>query len=598
MKAYSQFRKELPSKQIVLAFGDFQTPSAAHELLVKTTQKLANEQNASYTICVSNESTKLPVDRKLYYLNRMFPGTNITTSSSLVEAVTKLNTKYKNLVVVVGTDQLAESKKLLETHNGKKYNYSNITVVSSGERNPDSDTTMFKYAKKGDFDQFKESVPHQLTTVDARRLMNELREHAGIDPVKQQVKLATDWLRESYFRGQIYKIGEIVESNGQKFEIVDRGSNYLVVVDSNGDTHRKWITDVTPSSKEVVEEQVEENQISYKGYVTKNFNKETFLSFKEMIERESDPVAVLNAIKTTDIELALTEMKFTTSDKIKVARIIAGALGVVDVEKTSSPEQLVNNALRKVRNKPMRAEYVSVVKNMLHTAKEAGIEYDEKLVPMKIEEEASVEKEDSIANILKSWHDDPLSFNSEIADLKDVEHILPAYHDKELSIIDSDTGEHCCDVHEPDTKKTGKTIEQPASETDEYQASRYVKEELLNEVISRMERIRRKARFYRTKAKRQMRTQIALKKSSNVITLNKRAKRLALYMIKKRILRKEPQKASVQEKERIEKFLQKRHPLVDRLSRRLVPKVRQIERDRLHHKKYTDRSGVGSPTGK
>ena len=132
----------------------------------------------------------------------------------------------------------------------------------------------------------------------------------------------------------------------------------------------------------------------------------------------------------------------------------------------------------------MRPEFVAVVKNMLEIAREAGIQYDTKLVPQKTIEEdikkeydslkkhdiktlrgmikgqhkiidtsefrtkdhaishylrtkhgdkkvaaafglkedalpANVEKEDSIPNTLKQWHADPLSFNSEIADLKD-----------------------------------------------------------------------------------------------------------------------------------------------------------------------------------
>jgi hypothetical protein len=929
MKAYSQLLREFPSKKVVLAFGDFQTPSTSHELLIKTVQKVANEQVASHFICVSNESTKLPVDRKTYYVNRMFPESTIMTAESLVEAAAQLNKKYKDLVVVAGSDQIVESKKLLESHNGTKYSYNSITVLSSGERNADSDTTMFKLAKKGEFDLFKESAPTQLTTLDAKRLMNELREQAGIDPIKNEPKIATDWLRESYYRGEIYKIGEIVESNGQKFEIVDRGNNYLVVADNKGDTHRKWITDVTPSTKEVVEEQLEENQMSYKGYTTKNFNEETFMSFKQMINKDEDPVAVLNAIKTADVELAsqkITEMTFTAGDKIKVARIIASSLGVVSVEKTSSPEGLVNNALRKIRNKPLRPEYIAIVNNMLQTAREAGIQYDEKLVPKKMEikevsselldrykdkakksaddlaskgqykkstdrwmgvmkatgkqidkttagikkslnkegyqshsgpshghayggtgfgkrpreddeyhvpdpvakdhphavhidgkkwktfgseshasnvakkiknatvhkeevaldeisqklagdyygaatkkhldkvgvkpnmydriekdmgkqrkagvdraldrvmgarktneevvdeahklgdkvimtkgpkdvvgktghvgeirkrwagdtktytidhedgsiqlkpthfkkfkeeveleedikkeydslkkhdiktlrgfikgqhkivdtsefktkdhaishylrnkhgnkkvadafglkEESSAEKEDSIPNILNSWHNDPKSFNSEIADMKDVEHILPAYEDKELGIIDDETGEHLSHVHdEPSTVKTGKTVDQPPVETDEYMASRYVKEEVLDEALSRMERIRRKARFVRTKSKREVRTKIALRKSSNLLTFNKRAKRLAMNMIKTRLLRKDPSTASLAEKERVEKFIHARHPLVDRLARRLVPKVRQIEKARLHHKKYTNNAS-GTPLG-
>ena len=61
-----------------------------------------------------------------------------------------------------------------------------------------------------------------------------------------------------------------------------------------------------------------------------------------------------------------------------------------------------------------------------------------------------------------------------------------------------------------------------------------VKEEVINEVLSRMERIRAKTRFARTQAKRERRTKIALKSRSDNTTINKRARRLAINLMKQR----------------------------------------------------------------
>ena len=484
MKAYTQFLKELPSKKVVFAFGRFQPPTTGHELLVKAVEKLAKEQTAAHVIYASHTQDKsknpLPVDRKVYYLKRMFPEANFKaaggTTRTFIEVAKELNKKYKNIIMVAGSDRVPEYKKLLEKYNGTEFNFDTISVVSAGERDPDADnasgmsgTKMREAAKKGDFNTFKKGLPHTLTTVDGKRLMNEIREGMGMEVVKEEVKFARDWLRESYFRGEIYKVGQFVESNGQTYEILDRGSNYLTVVDGNGSTHRKWITDVTlvedynvPHQDRPLED-FEATQISYKGYKTKHFDHDpdVFVAFHRTTQLpDVDPVAVLNAIKTTDQYLEilkqvmntdevteeqhhafdtyvqkaqeyllktgdlqhhvdyinsvvhmfnqveaqyhmekdeqmeesmktfkeLMEMKFTSSDKIKVARIIADALGVQDVEKSSNAEQLLNNALRKVRNKPLRAENIAIIKNMLQTAKEAGIGYDEKLVPQKVDE--------------------------------------------------------------------------------------------------------------------------------------------------------------------------------------------------------------------
>jgi len=474
MKAYTQFLKELPSKKVVFAFGRFQPPTTGHELLVRAVERLASTHNASHVIYASRTQDKtknpLPVDRKVYFLKRMFPTANFMaagpTTRTFIEVAKELNKKYKDIIMVAGSDRVVEYTKLLNQYNGKEFNFNTIQVVSAGERDPDSDdasgmsgTKMRDAAKKGDFDTFKKGLPTTLTTADSRRLMNELRHAMGLDAVKEQVTV-TDWLRESYYRGEVFKVGQIVESNGEKYEILDRGSNYLTVVDSNGSTHRKWLHDVSLVEDYTVAD--EPTTLTYKNYTPKNIEHPQALdAFAHIIKQEDlDPVAILNALKATDeyygilnkavgndemteeevaqfesaVQRAqeylaklgvlhhhadyinhaihdidqvraqyhmekeegmeesmktfkqLIEMKFSSSDKIKVARIIADALGVTDVEKSSSADQLVNNALRKIRNKPMRAEYLSVVKNMLQTAREAGINYDEKLLPQKVTE--------------------------------------------------------------------------------------------------------------------------------------------------------------------------------------------------------------------
>jgi len=353
MKAYSQFLRGLPSKNAVFTFGSFQPPTADHELLIKTVEQVAEQQNATKIIYTSSlqddKKNPLPADRKVYYLNRMFPESKFKSAGNLLEAATELNEKYNSIVLVVGSDQVAECQKLLEKHNGKEFNFNSIKVVSTGERNADEDTTVNKLresAKKGDYDLFKENLPNTITSVDAKRLMNEMRTGFGLEVIKEQVKLATDWLRESYFRGELFNVGDIVEADNTLYRIQKRGSNHLLLQNEQGDLISKWIRDVIISQK----------PFNFQGIVT--------------------------------------EMKFTATDKIKVARIIANALGITDVEKTSSAEQLINNALRKVRSKPMRPEYIAIIHNMLQTAREAGIEYDQKLLPSKVdikENESSTE---------------------------------------------------------------------------------------------------------------------------------------------------------------------------------------------------------------
>jgi len=139
MKKFKQLVKELPSKKIVFAFGRYQPPTIGHGLLVTAVKHIAQKQGADHVIYASRSQDKksnpLSVDRKVYYLKRMFPGTNFVAANekvrTFIEAVTELNKKYKNLVMIAGSDRVGEYQKILDKYNGKNFHYDSIEVVSA-----------------------------------------------------------------------------------------------------------------------------------------------------------------------------------------------------------------------------------------------------------------------------------------------------------------------------------------------------------------------------------------------------------------------------------------------------------------------------------
>jgi phosphopantetheine adenylyltransferase len=267
MKNFRQLIKELPSNRVVAAFGQFQPPTAGHEQLVKTVQTLAT--SADHVIYAStNEDKKhpLPVDRKVYFLKRMFSEANFQQAGfkTIVEAAYELSKKYKHLTVVTFADKVAEYEYQLKENNGKLYQFETIKVVSAGDIDPDNNTVsavsgvaMCESAKKGNFTQFKKGVPHTLTELDSRRLMNDVRRGMGLEPIRETINLVKDVVREQYFRGEIFNIGDIVESAGQQYEIVKRGSNHLLVKGLDGQLVSKFITDVTEAVNDVTTAEVE-----------------------------------------------------------------------------------------------------------------------------------------------------------------------------------------------------------------------------------------------------------------------------------------------------------------------------------------------------
>lgn len=263
MKKYKQLVESLPSKTVIFAFGRFSPPTVGHQLLVQFVKKLAKQNRADHMIYASRsqdaKKNPLTVERKLHYLRLMFPNTNFRGANdqerTFMEAAKALNKRYKNLIMVAGSDRVPEYTKLLEKYNGTAFHFDSVKVVSAGERDPDADdatgmsaSKMRALASKGDIAQFKRGLPGTVREIDAKRLMNDVREGMGLEIIKEQIKLSIDDLREKYFKGDLYQVGEIVESiNGEQFEIIKRGTNHLLVKDQEGKVQSKWLHEVVQS---------------------------------------------------------------------------------------------------------------------------------------------------------------------------------------------------------------------------------------------------------------------------------------------------------------------------------------------------------------
>jgi len=355
MKDYKQLIKELPSKTVVFAFGRFNPPTMGHELLVKAVKKLAGQRNADHVIYASRsqdaKKNPLSIEKKIKYLKLMFKNTNFAAANdqerTFIEAAKALNKKYKNIIMIAGSDRIAEFNRLLNTYNGKEFNFDTIEVLSAGERDPDADdatgmsaSKMRNLAVKGSYVEFKKGLPSSVRDIDGKRLMNDIRDGMGLEPIKEQIVFVKDELREKFFRGEIFNEGDIVESAGERFTIVKRGSNHLLLKESSGNLVSKWIQDVQPTE-----------------------------------EKE-------------DMNESLTDKTLRPTDKIKVARIIATMLGIDNAETSSNPENLINQALRKVRTKALNPEALHILDKMLILATEQGIQYDATLKPSKLKEGA------------------------------------------------------------------------------------------------------------------------------------------------------------------------------------------------------------------
>ena len=176
---------------IVFAFGRFQPPTIGHELLINTVKNTAAGKSADYVIYASktqdHKANPLTINQKMHYLDLMFPGTNFAAANAevrtFIEAAKLLNKRYKNLIMVAGSDRVEAFQTTLNQYNGKEYNYDTINVVSAGDRDPDSDsiagmsgTRMREAAVAGDIKLFMSGLPKTISADDAEQLMKDIQQ--------------------------------------------------------------------------------------------------------------------------------------------------------------------------------------------------------------------------------------------------------------------------------------------------------------------------------------------------------------------------------------------------------------------------------------
>jgi len=267
MKKFKELA-EVQSKVVVMAFGRMNPPTIGHLKLADKVKSVAGSN--PYRIYLSQTvGPKDPLSwpKKIAWARKSFGSKHAKSImadkevKTFIQAAEKLYKEgFTQLIMVAGSDRIKEFQTLLDRYNGKPDKQGKVvfdfpdgvTVVSSGERDPDSaDPTeaisasvMRAAAQSGDFDTFKKGSP--LKETDAKKLYLEVRKAMGVREVKEDLTIDSDYdaLRDAYLRGQWGNIGDIVEANGFSGEVVRRGTNYLAFVDEDGKFHKAFLHQV------------------------------------------------------------------------------------------------------------------------------------------------------------------------------------------------------------------------------------------------------------------------------------------------------------------------------------------------------------------
>ena len=285
ISSFKQYLVE-EEKTVFFTFGRMNPPTIGHEKLMNELAKKSGKNSYKVFLSQSQDKKKnpLPYQEKVKMVRKFFPkhARQVMLDKKIknvFDVATRLfNEGYKNLTMVVGSDRVTEFNTLLNKYNGVKgrhglYNFNRINTISAGDRDPDADdvtgmsaSKMRKVAAEGNFSQFTQGLPRNVSNAEAKRVYNQVRKGMGLKEVNQYyntLNLApVSEKREEYVKGNLFNIGDSVTVMGsdQLARVTNLGSNY-VIIEQDGKFYRKWLDSIELVEKERKKEVAQDKDV-------------------------------------------------------------------------------------------------------------------------------------------------------------------------------------------------------------------------------------------------------------------------------------------------------------------------------------------------
>jgi len=114
----------------------------------------------------------------------------------------------------------------------------------------------------------------------------------------------------------------------------------------------------------------------------------------------------------------------------------------------------------------------------------------------------------------------------------------------------------------------------------------YIIDENLDEAMTMAQRLKMKQSFRKNKAKIALGRKKASRKLADKDTLMKRARKHARDLLVKKLTKgKDKSELSFAQRQNIEKQVDKKKGAIDRIAKKLLPKIRELDKDKLKKKK-------------
>ena len=265
------FLKEDDRSTAVFAFGRFNPPTIGHQKLLNAVQSTAQKLNGKPYLFLShkqnNKTDPLSHKEKTDYIKNFYPNIDVGHADvkTIIQALQKIQSEGRTRVVMIaGSDRVAEFDKLLNQYNGKPdkagnelYKFDKIDVVNAGERDPDQDGATGASASKAR-ELANKGQEHEFTKIimggDAgKKLYNAIQNRLGeqidennkklynesMEDAKPTVYLDMDGVMADFFGGveKMYGVEHWKQLTNDKTkdlkkEVIDRitGTNFFATL--------------------------------------------------------------------------------------------------------------------------------------------------------------------------------------------------------------------------------------------------------------------------------------------------------------------------------------------------------------------------------
>ncbi len=262
------------SEGAVIVFGRFNPPTVGHQKLLDRASAEADRLGFDLKIYPSRtvDAKKNPLQpgAKIEYMKKMFPDyeegikddPNARTIFNVLEAC--FNLGYRAVTIVVGQDRLSEFQSLAQKYNGDLYDFEELSVISAGARDPDSEgiegmsaSKMRDAVAKDDFKAFAKGIPN-IGNMEKKNLFNLIQKSMGATDEQLRGTVTSEtWqyapkldpfgLRVAYLKEQCFKIGSLVENinTGVRGRITRRGANHVIVQTPEHTMFKAWLRDLS-----------------------------------------------------------------------------------------------------------------------------------------------------------------------------------------------------------------------------------------------------------------------------------------------------------------------------------------------------------------